>query len=50
MSPEDFSLYLLGSLADIRTALWSLVAVLGLVPVSVLVHALAVRPRKAPRK
>jgi hypothetical protein len=46
VTPEDFSLYVLGALADIRTALWSLVAAVGTLSGAVLTHALLTRKRK----
>lgn len=46
MTPEDFTLAVLASLADIRTALWSLVAAVGAIPAVVLAHALLTRSQR----
>lgn len=43
MTPEENVLFLLGSLADIRTALWTLNAMVGGLIGSVLIHALVTR-------
>lgn len=43
MSPETFSLAVLASLADIRTALWVLVAAVNVVTAAILAHALLAR-------
>ncbi len=46
MDAHDFALALIGSLADLREALWSLVAAVSATPVAILIHALIVRKRR----
>lgn len=45
MSPESFCVMVIGSLADIRTALWSMVAVGGALSASIVLHAFLTRER-----
>ena len=46
MTAQDFLFSVLASLADIRTALWSLTAVVGTVPAAILTHAMITRKRR----
>jgi len=49
MDAHDFALALIGSMADIRAALWSLVTAVGMVGATIFAHALIVTRRNRKR-